>query len=167
MFGNLEACDFDSDSVLSSSGEDEYERVCYTKRRIHRRTMNQAKAYRHIIKNPQSMIDMFCMEKKRNDEIYSEVLNNVDRCFDQVKQRRGLKLSWDRLVSLINVALLTRDKHHRLIKKLGTLEVTMGQIIGLKGEDELKDRKSRYLEDGKIAGQQCTNSRKTTRQAEE
>ena len=55
--------------------------------------IEQAEANRHIIKDPQSLVDLFCMEKKREDETSSKVLARVEECTESVKQKGGLRLS--------------------------------------------------------------------------
>ena len=44
----------------------------------------------------------------------------------------GLRPSWGGLITSITVALLTRDKHDRLIENYETLEVTMEQTMNLR-----------------------------------
>ena len=62
---------------------------------LHTSSQQSAKAWRHIVKDPQSMTHLFCMEEKREDDANSEVLERVERCVKHLKQRGGLKVSWE------------------------------------------------------------------------
>ena len=85
----------------------------------HNESSSSVHAARPTVINPQSMMDPFWLDKKREEETHSKVMDRVKHGIKQVKQKGKLNLSRNGVVSAIPLALMTQDQQHTVIKKYG------------------------------------------------
>ena len=102
------------------------------------------------------MMDLFRLDKKREDKIHSEVLDRVIRGIKQVKKNGKLRLSRDRVVSAITIALMSRDQHNTVIGRNGTFDVSPKQILSMYETDGLKDKGPPETCTMTMIGKKCT-----------
>ena len=86
-----EAIDSDEDreDISEENGHNKYE----AGHLVGDKSEERSEMRRHIVKNPQTMSDLFCMEKIREDETSGKLFYGVDRCVHHVKQQGNPRLS--------------------------------------------------------------------------